>query len=290
MTQLGDEYYMAHRHLTEHLDRYRNYFPGPHLDLVLDSMSAGNTLGEFWSVPQEPAPPLLLLWDRGNNVLYLAGDVHEESSLRSLAEVITTEVRPAALTKGAARFKTRPLSASLEQSLPSLFPDVVLRSTSVLFFTHDFSRHIPAAPAGVADVTVVPITPDVLHSGGLAYSAHVLNEIRSMWPAEERFYEAGFGTLAVREDEIICWCTAEYVSRNRCGIGIETSPRYERRGVATATAGRFVEVARERSITPCWECNAANMGSIRVAEKVGFARQTEEVYWVGSFDEESGSQ
>jgi RimJ/RimL family protein N-acetyltransferase len=137
----------------------------------------------------------------------------------------------------------------------------------------------------VADIAYLPISPAVLQSGAFAYSDHVLGEIRSMWPSEERFYERGFGVVAVLDHDIICWCTAEYVGPARCGIGIETSPRFEGRGVATATASRFVRLAREQAITPCWECNSTYYGSIRVAEKVGFIRETEEVCWIGSFEQ-----
>lgn len=105
-----------------------------------------------------------------------------------------------------------------------------------------------------------------------------------MWPSEERFYEHGFGIVAVLDGEIICWCTAEYVSPTRCGIGIATSPRYERRGIATAAASHFVREARQRGVTAYWECDVTNRGSVRVAEKVGFVRESEETYWIGSFE------
>jgi RimJ/RimL family protein N-acetyltransferase len=144
---------------------------------------------------------------------------------------------------------------------------------------------VSSARASVPNIAFLPIALGTLQSGTLAYSDNVLREIRSMWPSEERFRDRGFGIVAVLDGEIICWCTAEYVSPERCGTGIETSPRFEGRGVATATASRFVHLARERAITPCWECDSSNYGSIRVAEKVGFVRQAEETYWIGAFDQ-----
>jgi len=99
---------------------------------------------------------------------------------------------------------------------------------------------------------------------------------------EERFITQGFGYAAVVQERVICWCTAEYVSAQRCGIGIETVPEYERRGVATATAARFVADAIGRGLTPYWECRRENIGSIRVAEKLGFERLSEERFWIAS--------
>lgn len=269
--------------LAEHLDHYRSYFPGPHLDLVLASMIAGNTGGELWTFSQGDTPPSLLLWDQGNNVLYLAGDSQHSSSIESLADTIASHVQPHAVAAGATRFKTRALSPSLEEALPTLFPGIALRASTTRFFVHDSARHLPIVASTVVDLTFLPITRDTLVSGELAYSDYVLSEIRSKWPSEERFDEYGFGIVAVLEGEIIGWCTAEYVSARRCGIGIETAPRFEGRGVATATAARFIQEAQQRGITACWECDVTNRGSVRVAEKTGFVRESEEIYWIGSF-------
>jgi RimJ/RimL family protein N-acetyltransferase len=106
-----------------------------------------------------------------------------------------------------------------------------------------------------------------------------------MWPSLERFYEHGFGYAALDGAGVVCFCTAEYVSAQRCGIGIATETAYERRGIATATAAHFVQLARERGVAPHWECGGWNAASIRVAEKLGFARIAEERYWIGTFDQ-----
>jgi len=114
--------------------------------------------------------------------------------------------------------------------------------------------------------------------------AHIRSEISWIWPSEERFYEQGFGVVAVVEERAICWCTTEYVSAQRCGIGIATAPEYERRGVATATAAHFIRDAQHRGIVPYWECASWNSASIRVAQKVGFDLLAEERYWIGAFE------
>jgi RimJ/RimL family protein N-acetyltransferase len=75
----------------------------------------------------------------------------------------------------------------------------------------------------------------------------------------------------VGERQIVCWCTAEYVSCGWCGIGIETIQAYQRRGLATATATAFLAHCAAHGIQPHWDCWANNVPSVRVAEKVGFA-------------------
>jgi RimJ/RimL family protein N-acetyltransferase len=100
---------------------------------------------------------------------------------------------------------------------------------------------------------------------------HVIAEIESCWPSLQQFYDKGFGvTLLLGEEEIVCWCTAEYVSAGRCGIGIETDEAYQNRGFATLTAAAFVEDCLARQVAPHWDSWTTNVPSLAVAEKVGF--------------------
>ncbi len=85
----------------------------------------------------------------------------------------------------------------------------------------------------------------------------------------------------------MCWCTSEYVSEAKCGIGIETIQPYQNMGIATATTARFVDFCLRQNITPHWECEIHNTASIRVADKVGFKRLQEKVFWGGEFSIEN---
>lgn len=57
-----------------HIDVDKTLFPGSQLEMVLASIAAGNTNGRLWRIGDEDNRTLSLLWDQGNNVLYLAGD------------------------------------------------------------------------------------------------------------------------------------------------------------------------------------------------------------------------
>jgi RimJ/RimL family protein N-acetyltransferase len=274
-----------HRDFEQPLADYRTYFPGPHLQMVVDSMLAGNTAGQLWNVARNGESPLLVLWDGGNNVFYLAGDVHDGSSLQALAELLAGQLLPRVRAHGIRRFKVRALSPPLESELPRLFPGVDLRPTVTHFSVHNAARRVAAPHLDLPDLRVIPITPALLSGDELAGVDDVRDEIREMWPSEDRFHERGFGTLAVLGSELICWCTAEYVGPTHCGTGIATAPDFQRRGVATATAAQFVREASARGLVPCWECDGANIPSVRVAEKAGFIRQAEEKYWIGWLEE-----
>ena len=109
------------------------------------------------------------------------------------------------------------------------------------------------------------------------------NEIQTGWYSVEDFLHTGFGYCLLRENEIVTWCTAEYVSAGKCGVGIETAVEHMRRGFATITASAFVEHALEQGLTPHWDSWKMNLPSVAVAHKVGFRLISEYAVFTGRF-------
>jgi RimJ/RimL family protein N-acetyltransferase len=87
----------------------------------------------------------------------------------------------------------------------------------------------------------------------------------------------------IYKDEIVCRCTAEYVSTFKCGIGIETDKKYRNRGLATLLASVFVDYCISKDIVPHWDSWNNNLPSIRVAENVGFEKISDYSVYFGSF-------
>lgn len=269
------------------LASYSANLPGPHLALVLDSIAAGNTAARLWAPSEAAGRGAILLWDQGNNVLYLGGEL-SDTAHAALAALIAGQIRQLARAANTPYFKACALAPEIEAVLPQLFASMALRELPTLFYGLASARPVPPAPA-VAGLHFEAIDRALLADDQLAGIAEVRAEIEWMWPALERFYAHGLGVVAIAERRVICWCTAEYVSASRCGIGIATDPAFERRGVATATAAHFVDMCQRRGMAPFWECRADNPGSIRVAEKVGFALIARERYWAGTFEERDGA-
>jgi hypothetical protein len=261
------------------LSAYANYLRGPHIDLVVQAILAGNSAAQLWEVSQPECQPIILLWDQGNNVLYLGGELRTESAQQELADLIYDSIRPRSLHQGRPYFKVRALGSSLEAQREALFHGIALRELPTLLYTLTSAQPVPE----MEGIRLLPIDRALLMGTSLANAEHIRSEIQSMWPSEEHFYTHGFGWAAAAERQLVCWCTAEYLSAARCGIGIATMPAFERRGIATATAGRFVRESLQRGQTPHWECRADNLGSLRVAEKLGFALLAQERYWAGMF-------
>lgn len=266
---------------------YSYSLPGPHVALVLDSIAAGNTAARLWASPEATSRGAILLWDQGNNVLYFGGELSDPIRA-DLVALIAGQIRQLARAAGAPYFKAGALAPEIAAALPQLFAGMALRELPTLFYGLAPARGAPPAPA-VAGLHFQEIDRALLADDQLAGIAEVRAEIEWMWPAIERFYAHGLGVAAIADRRVICWCTAEYVSASRCAIGIATDPAFERRGVATATAARFVDLCQRRGMAPFWECRADNLGSIRVAEKAGFTLIARERYWAGSFEERDGA-
>lgn len=271
---------MIHEVSPTALPAYAAYFPGPHLTMVTAAIVAGNTVAQLWTVPQANADPIVLLFDQGNKVFYLAGELVEEAAQAALIELIGTTIRPAAVAAGVAYFKARPLSPSLTAVLPALFPWCTLREVQNLFYGVRQSTTVAIPRPAVDDLQFVQIN-QVLLDETIENSALIRDEVRWMWPSLARFYSHGFGVAAIIPGRALCWCTAEYVSPTRCGIGIATDEAYQGRGLATATTAHFIDLCRQQGIAPYWECGKWNGASMRVAEKAGFTKLTDELFWVG---------
>ena len=252
-------------------------FPGRQPEMVVASVAAGNNTARLWSAGSG-AEGVFLLWDQGNNVFYLTGAPIRET-VDTIATLVSGPVREQALRTNLAYFKTRALSDACESVLPDLFPNILLRKTRKHFFHLRTPRdvHLPEG------VRFAPIDRSLLERDDLENLAPVREEVGWMWPSLERFYQNGFGRAAICDEKTVCWCTAEYASPRQCGIGIETVPQYQGRGIASAATRCFADDCARRRIIPHWECDPENGASVRVAEKVGFERVEESIFWAGSF-------
>lgn len=265
------------------IKEYVKYFPGSQPSMVLASVVEGNTEAQLWHTSQPDNNVVCLLWDKGNNVFYLSGQLVLAETIKDLASLINTYVRERAIKEGLSYFKVKTLSSSLENSITEIFQNISLHKTDKLFYTFRTKMAKAVPHPRLEGIQYHPIDADMLEEGRFENNHYVKSEIEWMWPSLERFLEKGFGTAAVIDARIIGWCTAEYVSKSKCGIGIEVLDEFRNKGIATATAAHFLEHCLHQNIVAHWECDKDNIGSVRVAEKVGFEKTEETVFWSGQF-------
>jgi RimJ/RimL family protein N-acetyltransferase len=272
------------KEISEHrIEEYVKYFPGSQPEMVLASVVEGNTEAQLWHISQPDNNVVCLLWDKGNNVFYLSGQLVVPETKKDLASLFNTHIKEKAIRERLSYFTVKPLSASLENSITDIFHNISLHKIHKFFYTFRAPKVKSIPNPRLEGIQYHSINADFLEEGRFENNRDVKYEIEWMWPSLERFMENGFGTAAVIDARIICWCTAEYVSKRKCGVGIEVIDEFQNKGIATATAAHFLDQCLNRNIVAHWECDQDNIGSVRVAEKVGFEKIEETVFWSGQF-------
>lgn len=255
--------------VTAQADRLRDNYRSPQTGFVFDAILAGNTPAEIF-VGAEGPPFVSLLWDTGHGFYFgsktgNAAQCHE--AVRFLRDQLLEPLRERGPWPTKIHYPPGPWLDILLEELRDSKPKLVWRS----LYRHEL-RAIPVVASVHGDMDIRPIDDDVLGSARLGNSELLVAEVASMWGTARKFLEAGFGYCAVVGSDITGWCTAEHVSGRSCGIGIETVEPYQKQGIATATAVAFLERCAELHLAPYWDSWRSNMASVRVAEKVGFAK------------------
>jgi RimJ/RimL family protein N-acetyltransferase len=115
------------------------------------------------------------------------------------------------------------------------------------------------------------IDEKLLQTPQLEIPEHVTDWMKTNWGSISDFMEKGFGFCTSHDKRIVSWSIADCVSGNACEIGIHTHEDYRRQGLATLTAAAAVDYSLSNGFSQVgWHCDEYNLGSIGVAEKVGF--------------------
>ncbi len=104
----------------------------------------------------------------------------------------------------------------------------------------------------------------------------VVEGVLEEWRSLDGFLQTGFGFCLVREHDIVSWSFSDYVSGARTEIGVQTDWAYRRQGFGTLTAAATAAHAVSQGFSTIgWHCWDNNIGSIGVAENLGFKKAAE---------------
>ena len=250
--------------------RVRHLFGAGCLALVIDAIIAGNAPASVWA-DDAGVPRMAMVWDGSHN-LYLVGALNHGDACR---EIFGREIAPA--SRGIVKVHAADTAAC------AVVTGHTLDRRERVFYRGDGPAIAGWPQRMPAGFRISAIDEQFRELSALTNFGDVMAEIESCWTSVADFRRAGFGFCAHDADTIVCWCTAEYVSDGRCGIGVETVPAFRRRGFATGTARAFVEHCAGHGIVPHWDAGADNVPSVAVAEKLGFRRIESYSVFVGSF-------
>lgn len=92
------------------------------------------------------------------------------------------------------------------------------------------------------------------------------------WESSERFLAKGKGFCVMHGQVPAAWAFSAAVSDDEIDIGVETLESYRGKGLAAAAANEMIRYALAVGKKPVWACHAGNVGSQKVAEKLGFEK------------------
>jgi len=95
------------------------------------------------------------------------------------------------------------------------------------------------------------------------------------WKDNNEFLENGKGYCISCSDEIASWAFSAAVSTKEIDIGIETNPKYKKKGLGMIVANRMIKYTLEQGKTPVWACHCKNIASEKMAGKLGFVKDSE---------------
>jgi hypothetical protein len=197
------------------LHRVRHLVEAEHLTLVIDAMAAGNSPATVW-VDDGAAPGAAAIWD-GTHSLYLAGAADRAGALGASIGQHIASARP-----GLVKVYATDAAAS------AAFAGCQLESRERVFYRGG-QLQIPCWRSRLsAGLRISSIGDEIRRLAAFGNFADVSAEIESCWPSIADFRRTGFGFCVHDGQVIVCWCTAEYVSDGRCGIGIAQGYRRQR--------------------------------------------------------------
>ena len=122
--------------------------------------------------------------------------------------------------------------------------------------------------------SVEPVDLTLLRKTYLKNFDWLIEEILENWePLGEGLKENRGFYLVKEDDEIVAWCTTEYLTEtNDIEVGIATKSEYQRRDFASIVGSATAEYCLARYKSVGWHCTQRNVGSFKTAEKIGFER------------------
>lgn len=251
-----------------HIDRNAYHLLRPlaanhHLALIIDATIAHPLPAMVW-VDDPASPRAAFIWDQAYSYYFLGAQASGE-----IGDLLRDVVFPQARAAGRRFVKLHITPGEWNTALSNVQSDLSLHTQDWRFYRYDASTPPASAPLPPG-YRLQPIDAALLRDPTLEHRDNLVGELWQMWRNPDDFLAIGFGAVVLHEHSLACWCTAEYLSDGKYGIGIETIEPYQQQGLATAAAAAVVREGISRGLTPHWDCRTDNLPSNRVAEKVGF--------------------
>ena len=121
------------------------------------------------------------------------------------------------------------------------------------------------------DYLIEEITQELIDDDTIENLKFITDEVYEFWKDWNSFALFGGGLYIKKNNQIIAKCVADGIAFEMIAVRIETLDSYKRKGIATNIATEFIKWANVKDKKIYWECAGENVGSIKVAEKIGLS-------------------
>ncbi len=90
------------------------------------------------------------------------------------------------------------------------------------------------------------------------------------WNSADDFVQNAVGFSLYRDDKLVTTAFSAFIHDDMLELGMETRKEYRGRGYAVNACSLLIDYCLENGYEPVWACNLANIGSYKLAEKLGF--------------------
>lgn len=131
-----------------------------------------------------------------------------------------------------------------------------------------FKKSLP-----IEDIEIVKTTEEVFNRPGGSVVP------KWFWDSFSDFEKYGIGFTVMKDGIPASTAFSSAVIDRRLEIGIETDADYRGSGLASRVCSRLIEHCLDNGFEPVWACNSGNIGSRKLAEKLGFEERRRIPYY-----------
>ncbi len=99
------------------------------------------------------------------------------------------------------------------------------------------------------------------------------------WDSEDDFLKNGVGFSLFYKDKLASTAYSSYIHDDKFELGIETVEEFRGKGFAGYTCSALIDYCIQNNYEPIWSCRLENIGSYKLAQKIGFIPTAEIPYY-----------
>ncbi len=99
------------------------------------------------------------------------------------------------------------------------------------------------------------------------------------WNSEDAFLKNGVGFSLFYKNKLVSTAYSSFVHDDKIKLGIETVVEFRGKGFAEYTCSALIDYCIENNYEPIWSCRLENIGSYKLAQKIGFISIAEIFYY-----------